>query len=111
MADCLKRVLGLCCEPCECLKVEKWQEGTALAVRGREVITDRGTVTVRAGNVTQPGQTVLMTAGGRTAGSRPQHRGRDPRPDEPAPVPLPPAYDTPQRPGLWRVATTEGGEE
>lgn len=107
MADCLTRLLGLCCRPCSCERPEPWKEGTALQVQGRTVTTTQGTVRVRSGNVPQPGQRVLMTPGGQTAGARPQLRPQPLRPNEDVPVPLLASYDSPQRPGPNHTPATD----
>lgn len=108
MANCLKRLQCRCACPEQVC--EEWTESTALHVRGREVITARGTFNVNIGNVPVPGQKVLHNAEGRTAGARPQMRGARMRRrvDEPF-IPQPPSFDSPQRPGYWGMIGTGGG--
>lgn len=83
-----------------------------LDVRGRSAVTEKGVVQLGPGQRVRPGQTVTVSCvpgmTGQSAGSTRQDRalprGRAAEP----PMPPPPSFDTPQRPGFWGAVGSGG---
>ncbi|MFB9084001.1 hypothetical protein [Deinococcus wulumuqiensis] len=97
--DCL---CGRLCEPCRGPRGPEFYRGVVDRVLPEQVVLRDGRVFRRpGGSAPRPGQDVLVDDRPGLIVQTPQHQPRGGETLPPAFVPLPPSYDTPQRPGAW----------
>ncbi|MDO4244555.1 MAG: hypothetical protein Q4C89_00840 [Deinococcus sp.] len=99
--DCL---CGRLCEPCRGQRGPDFYRGVVDRVLPEQVVLRDGRVFRRlGGSAPRPGQDVLVDDRPGLIVQTPQHQPRVGEGEPPSFVPLPPSYDTPQRPGAWGV--------